>query len=137
MMLTDLKNEMRTAKQQAQDLEQTNSFLHALLSTDRKEGMVPPIQGENTSSRMVNGKPRMPKIDSMSRFSDPPAPPPQQPLPEKPDLARSSPFDTGLTSSFKRSETTRPGSGPAALQQTNSRVRLCPWSKRLARPRRN
>lgn len=110
-MLTSLKNEMRTAKQQAQDLEQTNNFLNALLSTDRKEGMLPPTQGENTSSRMVNGKPRLPKIDPISRFSDPPAPPPQQPLPEKPDLARSSPSDTSLISSSKRSETTRPGSG--------------------------
>lgn len=33
-----------------------------------------------------------------ARFSDPPAPPPQQPLPEKPDVA----------SSFKRSDTERP-----------------------------
>lgn len=102
---------MKTAKQQAQDLDQTNNFLHSLLTTDSKDVKSPATQSDNTSSRMVNGKPKLAKIDSASRFSDPPAPPPQQPLPEKPDLARSSPTDPMMASSLKRSETTRAGSG--------------------------
>lgn len=102
---------MKTARQQAQDLDQTNDFLNSLLSTDRKDEKMPPTQVENPSSRLVNGKPKLAKIDPVSRFSDPPAPPPQQPLPEKPDLARSSPSETGLISSLKRSDTARPGSG--------------------------
>jgi hypothetical protein len=102
---------MKTAKQQAQDLEQTNNFLNSLLSNNHKDGAGPPVQVENPSSRVVNGKPRLSKIDPVSRFSDPPAPPPQQPLPEKPDLGRSSPTEIAMISSFKRSETARPGSG--------------------------
>ncbi len=110
MILIYRKNEMKTAKQQAQDLDQTNNFLHSLLTTDSKDVKSLATQSDNTSSRMVNGKPKLAKIDSASRFSDPPAPPPQQPLPEKPDLARSSPTDANL-SSLKRSETARAGSG--------------------------
>jgi hypothetical protein len=102
---------MKSAKQQAQDLEQTNNFLNSVLSNDRKDGAVLPAQVENPSSRVVNGKPRLSKIDPVSRFSDPPAPPPQQPLPEKPDMGRSSPSEIAMVSSFKRSETARPGSG--------------------------
>lgn len=41
------------------------------------------------------------RSDHKTRFSDPPAPPPQQPLPEKPDVP-----------SLKRSPTERPKSGP-------------------------
>lgn len=102
---------MKTAKQQAQELDQTSNFLNSLLSADHKDEKVQLNQTDNASSRLVNGKPKLPRIDPASRFSDPPAPPPQQPLPEKPDLARSSPSDTAMVSSFKRSDTARPGSG--------------------------
>jgi hypothetical protein len=101
---------MKTAKQQAQDLDQTNSFLNTLLKTDPKNEKMPQSQAESTSARLVNGKPKLARIDPVSRFSDPPVPPPQQPLPEKPDLTRSSPSETNPISSFKRSETARPGS---------------------------
>jgi hypothetical protein len=110
-MLTYSQNEMKTAKQQAQDLDQTNNFFKSLLSTDNTEGKLPPSQVESTSSRLVNGKPKLPKIDAASRYSDPPAPPPQQPLPEKPDMVRSSPSEGALASSFKRNETARSVSG--------------------------
>jgi hypothetical protein len=110
MVLIYWKNEMKTAKQQAQDLEQTNNFLHSLLKTDTKDEKVPAGQVESTSTRLVNGSAKLARIDPVSRFSDPPAPPPQQPLPEKPDLARSSPSEANSNSSFKRSETARPGS---------------------------
>ena len=102
---------MKTAKQQAQDLDQTSNFLNSLLSTDRRDEKSASPQGENAPTRLANGKPKLSKIDPVPRFSDPPAPPPQQPLPEKPDIARSSPSETGLISSFRRSETARPGSG--------------------------
>jgi FHA domain len=105
------QNEMKTAKQQAQDLDQTSTFLNSLLSTDRRDERTASPFVDNSSSRLVNGKPKLSKIDPVPRFSDPPAPPPQQPLPEKPDTARSSPSETGLISSFRRSETARPGSG--------------------------
>lgn len=101
---------MKTAKQQAQDLDQTSKFLTSLLSDGRDEKPASP-QGENAPIRLVNGKPKLPKLDSVPRFTDPPAPPPQQPLPEKPDISLSSPSETGLVASFKRSETARPSPG--------------------------
>ena len=81
-------------------------------------------QAESTSSRVVNGKPKPAKIDPVTRFSDPPAPPPQQPLPEKPDLARLSPSETSLMSSFKRSETARPGSGVGGSATNQQSVQI-------------
>lgn len=45
----------------------------------------------------------MPRVDSLSRFSDPPAPPPQQPLPEKPDAVPRTGADA--FSVLKRSDT--------------------------------
>ena len=50
---------------------------------------------------MVNGNGIPFRADTKARFSDPPAPPPQQPLPEKPDVP-----------SLKRGPTERPKSGP-------------------------
>ena len=117
---------MKTAKQQAQDLDQTNHFLKSLLTTDGKDGKVSLTQAESTSSRLVNGKPKGSKVDPVSRFSDPPVPPPQQPLPEKPDMVRSSPPEAGLIS-LKRSETARPGSGkgsPPTNQQSSQILSL-------------
>lgn len=118
-----LSNEMKTAKQQAEDLDQTNNFLNSLLSTDHKDEKTTPAQ-ESSSGRLVNGKPKLPKIDPASRFSDPPAPPPQQPLPETPDMARSSPSDSCSVSSLKRGETTRslPGTGGSPTDQQSSQM---------------
>ncbi|EEY16120.1 conserved hypothetical protein [Verticillium alfalfae VaMs.102] len=50
---------------------------------------------------MMNGNGLPFRADSKARFSDPPAPPPQQPLPEKPDVP-----------SLKRAATERPKSHP-------------------------
>ena len=47
----------------------------------------------------------------MSPFSQPPAPPPQQPLPEKPDVARFNIPDSAVVSPVKRTESERPRSG--------------------------
>lgn len=56
----------------------------------------------------------MPRVDSFSRFSEPPAPPPQQPLPEKPDAPPRSNSDA--FSPLKRSDTekTKPTSSPVS-----------------------
>ena len=66
-----------------------------------KEKAAKPPSLENSLSRQLNGRPKIPRVDSFSRFSDPPAPPPQQPLPEKPDAPRNS-VDT--FSPLKRSD---------------------------------
>ncbi|KAF7125937.1 hypothetical protein CNMCM5793_002296 [Aspergillus hiratsukae] len=102
-----LTSEMKQAKQQAQDLRQTDEFLTSLMKPGHQEKEKakhsPPDSGV---SRQVNGRPKMPRVDSFSRFSDPPAPPPQQPLPEKPDA----PPRTGADafSPLKRSDTEKP-----------------------------
>jgi hypothetical protein len=101
---------MKAAKQQTQDLDQTSTFLNSLLSTDNKDEKPssPPL--EIAHQRMTNGKVKVPRLESMSRFSDPPAPPPQQPLPEKPDIPRSSPTDASSHNILKRSDTAKGGS---------------------------
>ena len=101
---------MKAAKQQTQELDQTSAFLTTLLSTDNKDEKPssPPL--EIAHQRMANGKSKGPRLESTSRFSDPPAPPPQQPLPEKPDLSRSSPTDANSHNILKRSDTAKGGS---------------------------
>lgn len=87
-----LNAEIKAAKQQSQELQQTHQYINAILAADPKK--------ENSKSSPVNPV-RISPIKEMNlkaRFSDPPAPPPQQPLPEKPDAA----------SSLRRSDTERP-----------------------------
>ncbi|ERS96974.1 hypothetical protein HMPREF1624_06301 [Sporothrix schenckii ATCC 58251] len=108
-----IHQEMRNAKQQSQDLLRTHEFIQALLSKDdirnepnpktdavatdplsaasRQQPLQPISNGNNSISF---------RADPKARFSDPPAPPPQQPLPEKPDVP-----------SLKRGSTERPKSG--------------------------
>lgn len=99
---------MRNARLQAQDLSRTSKFLDALLSNeDIKERLEVPEPPKSTS---MNGSSHSFRSDPKARFSDPPAPPPQQPLPEKPDVP-----------SLKRGTTERPKTG--AAPSTTSPVR--------------
>lgn len=112
---------MRQAKQQSQDLRQTDSFLTTIMkpSHPEKEKVK---HSENHHPRQMNGRPKMPRVDSFSRFSDPPAPPPQQPLPEKPDaLPRNG---TDALASLKRSDTEKPkvGAGNSPVSRESSQI---------------
>lgn len=101
-ILKRLANEMRNARLQAQDLGRTNQFVHTLLSKDDLKDLEKPEGPEPPKPQpMVNGMGTPFRADPKARFSDPPAPPPQQPLPEKPDVP-----------SLKRGPTERPKSGP-------------------------
>ncbi|KAH8200565.1 hypothetical protein TruAng_005283 [Truncatella angustata] len=82
-----LQTEMRTARLQTQDLGRANHFVHTLLSRDDIKDLEKADVSEVPKHQMVNGNgvPFM-RTDNKARFSDPPAPPPQQPLPEKPDV---------------------------------------------------
>ncbi len=99
---------MRTARLQSQDLARTNDFINALLSKDdlRSEHKSDVTDGQRLP-HMINGNGTPFRSDPKARFSDPPAPPPQQPLPEKPDVARASDVP-----SLKRGTTERPKSHP-------------------------
>ena len=94
---------MRNARLQAQDLGRTNQFIHTLLSKEDVKDLEKPDIPEPTRPQrhMVNGNGKSFRPDPKARFSEPPAPPPQQPLPEKPD-----------GSSLMRGPTERPKSGP-------------------------
>lgn len=100
---------MRNARQQAQDLSRTSKFLDALLSNDDIKHQEKPEAQEPSRGAVVNGNSHSFRSDAKARFSDPPAPPPQQPLPEKPDIARAQ----GDSPSLKRSTTEKPKTGPS------------------------
>lgn len=86
-----LNSEMKQARQQSQELQRTGQYIESLLASDPKK------EPSKTSSPMTKHSPL--KGDIKARFSDPPAPPPSQPLPEKPDAAQPS---------LRRSETEKP-----------------------------
>ncbi|KAJ5156066.1 hypothetical protein N7492_008869 [Penicillium capsulatum] len=102
-----LNGELKQAKQQSQDLRQTDDFLTAIMKPGyaEKEKVTKPSL-ESSAHRQMNGRPKVPRVDSFSRFSDPPAPPPQQPLPEKPDAPSRSGSDP--FSPLKRSDSDKP-----------------------------
>ncbi|KAG2418720.1 hypothetical protein HFD88_001821 [Aspergillus terreus] len=107
-----LTAEMKQAKQQSQDLRQTDEFLATLMKpghAEKEKEKAKHSPAESASSRQVNGRPKMPRVDSFSRFSDPPAPPPQQPLPEKPDALTRNGMEA--MSPLKRSDTEKPKLG--------------------------
>jgi hypothetical protein len=83
---------MKAAKQQSQELHQAHQYINAILSAEPKKE--PAKQSPANSVRVSPIK----DVNLKARFSDPPAPPPQQPLPEKPSNA----------SSLKRADTERP-----------------------------
>ncbi|KAL7620928.1 hypothetical protein AAE478_008239 [Parahypoxylon ruwenzoriense] len=81
-----LQLEMRNQRLQLQDLGRTNQFVQGLLTKDDIKDSEKPEITEQPKPPMVNGNGVSFRADNKTRFSDPPAPPPQQPLPEKPDV---------------------------------------------------
>lgn len=116
---------MRQARLQSTDLAQTEDFLSTILNNKDFAPVEKPVDASDSSnyqnsqskafSPMINGQPTKMDPIVVSRFSDPPAPPPQQPLPEKPDGPR---LNTG-DSVLKRSNTARPGSQSGSPLKTS------------------
>lgn len=81
---------MRNARLQNQDLARTGQFISALLSKEDIKNPDKPDAAEAPKAHMANGSNGLSfrSDGGKNRFSDPPAPPPSQPLPEKPDIAR-------------------------------------------------
>lgn len=102
---------MRAAKLQNQDLIKTEQFVSSLLSGENVKDLEKSAAPEPPKTTQMNGSLSF-KMDGKPRFTDPPAPPPQQPLPEKPDVARSHPPDQ-LSPLLKRTNTERPRSVPS------------------------
>lgn len=104
---------MRNARLQSQDLSRTGQFVNALLAKDDIKNQDKPAEApEPPKGPMVNGGGALSfrSETGKTRFSDPPAPPPSQPLPEKPDVAR--PHNSEAPS-LKRGVTERPKSHPS------------------------
>ncbi|KAF2738446.1 hypothetical protein EJ04DRAFT_52738 [Polyplosphaeria fusca] len=98
--------EMKAARQQSQELQQTHQYINSILSADPKKE---PNKPSPTSHVRIS-----PIKDLKTRFSEPPAPPPQQPLPEKPDANQPS---------LRRTDTERPkGSGSPVRSDAHPQV---------------
>jgi hypothetical protein len=98
-----LHAEMRNARLQNQDLARTSQFISALLSKEDIKNADKPEVPEPPKAHLPNGNISFRSDGGKTRFSEPPAPPPSQPLPEKPDAARASDAP-----SLKRGVTERP-----------------------------
>ncbi|KAF4509021.1 hypothetical protein G6O67_005333 [Ophiocordyceps sinensis] len=117
-ILKRLATEMRNARLHAQDLNRTNQFINTLLSKDDVKDLDKPDAPEPSKPQhMVNGSGISFRSDHKARFSDPPAPPPQQPLPEKPDVP------SLKRGSIDRSKT-GPQHGPARQENVNQIIQL-------------
>lgn len=73
---------------------------------------------ENSKTSPIDKKSPPSKGDIKARFSDPPAPPPQQPLPEKPDVAKA--VEAILHPSLRRTDTERPKSNGSPVRLDGS-----------------
>ncbi|KAL9086761.1 MAG: hypothetical protein Q9159_003980 [Coniocarpon cinnabarinum] len=95
-----LSSELRNARLQSQDLTNTSDFVNAVI-THQNPLPIPEPQKISSPSRASEAR---------ARFSDPPGPPPSQPLPEKPDAGlRSKLADfPSLQPLLRRSETEKP-----------------------------
>lgn len=102
---------MRNARLQHQELVRTGQFFNALLSKDDIKNQDKPEAAPEPPKNQVNGNVSFRSDGGKTRFSEPPAPPPSQPLPEKPDIARPS---SSELPSLKRATTERPKSHPSS-----------------------
>lgn len=107
------------------ELGRADQFIGSLLSKDDVKDPQKSL-AEAPKAPQVNGNALPFRNDISPRFSDPPAPPPQQPLPEKPDVARS--IADPNSPSLKRANTERPRSvtsvSPIREQSTSQIVTL-------------
>ncbi|KIX01960.1 uncharacterized protein Z518_07899 [Rhinocladiella mackenziei CBS 650.93] len=107
-LVKSLSTEMRAARQQAEELEQAGTFLNAILTSGGEPPKAQPQAREHVPQKQSNGRPKGTKIEHITRFADPPAPPPQQPLPEKPDTSKASPVTTAsFANLLKRNDTAK------------------------------
>ena len=124
-----IKSEIETAKQQNEELDRSHDYISLLLDQEPGQALPPKAvapqeSAVNSSSQAVQPEDRsiaasihrVSPLDPMSPFSQPPAPPPSQPLPEKPDTSRSAPSEhpKSALQSLLRAQSERPRSGTAS-----------------------
>lgn len=113
---------MKLAMQQSQDLARARQMIEALLG-----GKVESPKDSKQNSEKARPSPTKSKIDLKSHFTEPPAPPPQAPLPEKPDVARAL-ADPVIRPLLRRDEAALPTSNansPTRTDHSSDILRLC------------
>ena len=117
------------AKQYNEELDRSREYINLLLNQQPGQALParptapeessanPPSQIPQADPRpTANGMHRVSPLDPHSPFTQPPAPPPSQPLPEKPDVFRSALPEAPKSAlqSLLRAESERPRSGTAS-----------------------
>ncbi|KAF2692047.1 hypothetical protein K458DRAFT_438304 [Lentithecium fluviatile CBS 122367] len=95
-----LNAEIKAARQQSQDLQNTHQYINTILSTEPKKDSTKPSPVDAVKFSPIKD------MNLKARFSDPPAPPPQQPLPAKPDAH----------ASLRRTDTEKPKSNGSPVR---------------------
>lgn len=109
--------------QQSQDLARARQNIEAMLG-GKVESPTKEKAGSEKSSRP---SPTKSKTDLKAHFSEPPAPPPSAPLPEKPDVARAL-ADPLIQPLLRRTDTAKPtsaDSSPTRRDHSSDILRLC------------
>ncbi|KAK5113139.1 hypothetical protein LTR85_010957 [Meristemomyces frigidus] len=118
-----LQTEMRLAMQQSQDLARARQMIENMLGGKVES----PTKDSKVNSEKSRPSPTKSKLDLKSHFSEPPAPPPQAPLPKKPDVARAL-ADPIIRPLLRRDDTALAGSNsssPTRPDHSGDILRLC------------
>lgn len=118
-----IQTEMRLAMQQSQDLARARQMIEHMLGGKIES----PTKDSKSNSDKSRPSPTKSKLDLKAHFSEPPAPPPQAPLPEKPDVARAL-ADPIIRPLLRRDDTALPGStssSPTRADHSSDILRLC------------
>ena len=114
---------MKLAVQQSQDLARARQSIEAMLGGKVES----PTKDSKPNSEKSRPSPIKSKSDLKAHFSEPPAPPPSAPLPEKPDVARAL-ADPLIQPLLRRSDTAKPpsaSSSPTRTDHSGDILRLC------------
>ncbi|GIZ37954.1 hypothetical protein CKM354_000138200 [Cercospora kikuchii] len=119
-----LNYEMKLAMQQSQEIARARQAIENMLGGKLE---APAMEKPKSNSEKSRPSPTRSKLDLKAHFSEPPAPPPQAPLPEKPDVARAL-ADPLIQPLLRRSDTARPSSSsssPTRNDHSSDILRLC------------
>jgi hypothetical protein len=114
---------MKLAMQQSQDLARARKCIEAMLGGEGK----PSEKDPKKNSEKIRPSPVKQNSGLKAQFSDPPAPPPQAPLPEKPDVAKAL-ADPSIQPLLRRAGSDRPSSAnssPTRMDHSGDILRLC------------
>ena len=121
--------ELRQAKGQSHDLHRTGDFFTTLMRLEPGEEVPKSPRKMDQEREAANGANNqkhdvLMSPDPLSPFTQPPMPPPSQPLPDKPDVARSVGVDS-VSQSIKRVDTEKPRSAlnsPTKPESQNGQI---------------